>query len=403
MALNLTQTLQQLDALAQRVSDGREDRANRLHSALRAMREADASHVEQRVVSSQGRPFLCAGLVDGFASRYGPQGVPQDFSVASVDGSHIDVDRHIPVRCYLINIGGCLLTYGSRPDARLFSRPRLYTEEHELYLTGPDRESNTAVPVESALLGLKRAVEEVNGLATIVEEASPDRPVLALIDGSLVLWGLAGRGYQPFVREEILKAGLLPALDKLREMSSSRTLTVAAYVSLPQSTEVVNTLRLYLCTSDSATCRQHCNSHRSTRTPCDVVNGLMDRHLFRELLEPGERSSLFVTSSSISREFYGSHEVYFYYMHTGEEIARVEVPRWIAENERTLALSHTLILDQCRRGKGYPAAIAEAHEQAVVTGPDRETFRQLLDDALYRQRLPIYTSEKNRSKRMRWL
>ena len=403
MALDLNHTILQLDVLAQRVSDGREDWTNRLNRALDAMRGADAFEVKQKVASSHGRPFLCAGPVEGLADRYGPQGLPADFCVASVDGSHIDVDRHIPLRCYLINIGGCLLTYGSQPDARLFSRPRLYAGEEELYFNAHDEESNAAAPVEGALLGLKRAVEEVKGLASVVEEAPPELPMLALIDGSLVLWGLAGRGYQPFIREEILKAGLVPALDRLREMSVSRSLAVAAYVSLPQSTEVVNTLRLYLCSSDTIDCSRHCNSHRSARTPCDLVNGFLDRHLFEELLAPGERSSLFVTSSSVSRDYYGPHEVHFYYMHTGLEIARVEVPKWVAENERALSLSHTLILDQCKRGQGYPTAISEAHEQAVVTGQDRETFKQLLDGVLSRKRLPVYTSEKARSKRTRWL
>ena len=214
-------------------------------------------------------------------------------------------------------------------------------------------------------------------------------------------WGAAG--YQSFAQDEIVKGELIPALDRLRKTAHRRTLAVAAYISLPQSAEVVNTLRLYRCPNDAAECRQHCSSHRSRPTPCDDLNGFMDRHLFQMLLEQGERSSLYVTNSSIHKEFYGPHQVYFYYMNTGEEIARVEVPEWVARDEKALALSHALILDQCRRGMGYPAAIAEAHEQAVVTGPDRESFKQLLEDALARNRLPVYTSEKARSKRMRWL
>jgi len=406
MALDLSQTVQQIDILAQRLNDGRDDRAQRLRLALRAMSEADASAVRQKVDSSQGRPFLCAAPYSngsGLADSHSPQKVPHDFRVASVDGSHIDVDRHIPVRCYLINIGGCLITYGGSPDARLFSRPRLYTQDDELYLTNHAPGSKEAVAVEGPLLGLKRAVEEVKSLASLVTGTPPGLPALALIDGSLVLWGLAGRAYQPFVRDEVLKGGLIPALDRLREIARSHTLAAAAYISLPQSTEVVNTLRLHLCSRDTADCLQNCSTHRAGRTPCDIVNGFLDRHLFQELLGPGERSILYLTNSSISREFYGPHQVYFYYMNTGEEIARIEVPEWVAQDKEAVELSHALILDQCRRGVGYPAAIAEAHEQAVVTGPDRETFKQMLEDALARKHLPVYTSEKNRSKRMRWL
>ena len=403
MGLDVGSTVTQIDALTHRVNEGWDDRTRRLDTALRAMDEADASEMREKAASSQGRPFLCAGLLDGFAGRYPPPQAPGDFCVVSVDGSNIDVDRHIPVRCYLINLGGCTLTYGSNPDARLFSRPVLYAEEDDLYLTSSDPGSRDSVAVEGHLLGLKRAVEEVKGLASLVEEAPPNLPALALIDGSLVLWGLAGRGYQPFVRDEIVGRGLVPALDRLRDMASHRTMAVAAYVSLPQSTEVVNTLRLHLCPYDVAECRQHCSGHRAGRAPCDTVNGLLDRHLFQELLGPGERSSLYQSNSSISRELYGPHEVCFYYVNTGDEIGRVEVPHWVAQEEGLLELSHALLLDQCRRGMGYPTAISEAHEQAVITGPDRETFKQLLDVSLFRQRLPVYTSEKVRSKRTRWL
>ena len=121
------------------------------------------------------------------------------------------------------------------------------------------------------------------------------------------------------------------------------------------------------------------------------------------MLKPGQRSCVFATSSSISKDYYGPHRVYFYYLNAGEELARVEVPEWVALDPDRLSFSHALVLDQCRRGAGYPAAIMEAHEQAVIDGADRETFRLLVEDALGRQRLPVYTSEKNRSKRVPWI
>ena len=403
MSLDLARAVEQIDALAQRLDVGRDDRARRLDDALRAMRGADASEARRKADLGQGRHYLYATPVDGLADRYGAPQVPGEFCVASVDGSHIDVDRHTPVRCYLINIGGCVLTYGSHADARLFSHPRLHSEEGELYITSVTPGSMESVAVQGPLVGLRRAVEEVKALACVVKGIPSELPVLALIDGSLILWGLAGQGYRPFVRDEIIGDRLIPALDVLWEMARSRTLAVAAYISLPQTTEVLNTLRLLLCSNDTAECRQHCSGHRSGRSPCDMVNGFLDRNLFQELLAPGERSSLYRTNSSISREFYGQHQVHFYYMNTGEEIARVEVPQWVAMDEGSLELSHALILDQCRRGMGYPTAIAEAHEQAVITGQDRESFKRLMEDALARQHLPVYTSEKARSKRTRWL
>ena len=403
MALDLARTVGQIDSLARRLHDRRDERADRLARTMAAMAGADAGELRRKLDSAPGRPFLCPGLVGGLSGRHQPAGLPRDFCVAATDGSHIDVDRHTPVRCYLINVGGCLLTYGSQPDARLFSDPVLYSEEPDLYLGSGAPGSMEAVAVEGPVLGLKRAVEEIRALAGLVEEAPPEMPVLALIDGSLVLWALAGRGYQPFVRDRMIVQELLPALDRLQEASRSRPVALAAYVSLPQSTEVTNLLRLYLCPHDSDTCRAHCNSHRSRQTPCDTVNELLDRHLFEELLAPGERSDTFLSQSSISRDWYGQHRVHFFYVNTRREIGRVEVPGWVAADEALVSLCHALILDQCERGIGYPVAIAESHEQAVVTGPDRLAFRQMVDEALEVNGLPVYTSEKARSKRTRWL
>ena len=123
MSLDLVATMDQLDILARRLDGDRDDWSQRLGRAITALMEADASEVRRKAESTQGRPYLYAGMVEDPAGRYGPPELPLDFCVASVDGSHIDVDRHIPVRCYLINVGGCLLTYGSRPDALLFSPP----------------------------------------------------------------------------------------------------------------------------------------------------------------------------------------------------------------------------------------------------------------------------------------
>ena len=403
MSLDLSETVVQIDALAQRLTGLSTDHANRLQTALRAVVEADPLQVKAKADGGQGRPYLFASPVDEFAGRHEPHVAPRDFCVASVDGSHIDVDRDTPARCYLINVGGCVLTYGSRPDAHLFSHPSLYAEDGDLYITSSTPESVGSVSVEGPLLGLKRAVEEVKGLVDSVRDVPRDLPVLALVDGTLLLWGLAGRAYPPFVKEELLGKGLIQSLDRLREMAQEQTMAVAAYTSLPQSREVVNALRLYRCPVEAGECSRLCTSHRSGRAPCDALDGLLDRQLFQEHLGPGERSSLYRSNSSISRESYGHHQVHFYYVNTGDEIARVEVPMWVAESEGLLELSHTLILDQCRRGGGYPAAIAEAHEKAVVTGPDREAFKQMLADALYRNHLPVHTSEKARSKRMRSL
>jgi len=86
-----------------------------------------------------------------------------------------------------------------------------------------------------------------------------------------------------------------------------------------------------------------------------------------------------------------------------EEIARVEIPTWVAENEELTNLVHSLVLDQCQRGHGYPVALMEAHEKAVVTIADRERFWQLVELSLAEDRLYVRSSGKRRSKVLRWV
>ena len=45
----------------------------------------------------------------------------------------------------------------------------------------------------------------------------------------------------------------------------------------------------------------------------------------------------------------------------------------------------------------------EAHEQAVVTGSDRQYFVRLVEDALSAEQVSVYSSRKGVSKRLRWL
>ena len=122
------------------------------------------------------------------------------------------------------------------------------------------------------------------------------------------------------------------------------------------------------------------------------------------LLAPGWRSPLYRTNSSVPRDYYGAgRQVCFFYLNAGTEIGRVEMPSWVAEDETLRPLTHALIWDQCQRGQGYPAALSEAHEQAVIKGADRRAFRRMLAEALQRQGLPPTTSEKDRAKRHPWL
>jgi len=327
---------------------------------------------------------------------------PSEFSVIAADGSHIDVDRHSPVRCYLINIGSVSLRYGKGSGAFLASEPTLYSGD-DLTIADPTGYSQE-VPIEGPLLGIKRSVLECRKLAELAQDLNEDTPALGLLDGSLILWGLGGQDIPEFVKKAMLEDGLLVPLNLLRRMSSRRMLTVASYISLPRSTEVVNILRVALCPYKVADCDRYCSGKRSDqKRGCEAMDGLRDRDLFQQLLSAGERSALFRNRSKIVRERYREHAIVFFYLNAGAEIARVELPHWATEREDLLSLVHALVFDECQRGQGYPVALSEAHEKAVVTTADREQFWHLVELALTRSDLSTQTSAKSQSKRTRWV
>ena len=405
MSLDLGNTALQIERMTDDLRTRQTDRQRRLIKAMQETESFDtATYREKRERSRNTFNFLPAPSLDNPpAATYDPHPPrpPSDFCVAAVDGSHIDVDRHLPVKCCLINIGSCVLTYGSTPNAVLINRPRLYASDEELKIRSHGKPYQEQA-VQGVVLGVLRAVEEIKGLVEAVRNLPHDLPTLALMDGTLIMF--LGRGTPDFVIEELVQRGFVRALDELRELASDRQLALASYISLPASAEFMSALRVSACPYPVSDCGQRCGGLASGNRPCDeVAEGILDREVFNGLLAEGERSAVFTSSNPLVQNWYGGHGVFFYYLNAGEEMGRVEIPSWVAEDETLLGLTHSLILDQCRRGPGYPIALMESHEQAVITTSDRRYFAELVEDSLQDRQMPVYTSEKNRSKRLRWL
>ena len=401
MSLALGQTVLQIDAAAHAASQDIDDRHVRLTQLLEQAQSIPPAEAITKTQNSMNRPYMAAQIKEDLIGSKLPIAYNGNWSTLSVDGSHIDVDRHLPIPCYLTNMGGCIFSYGEQPSAEFFSAPSLAVKRQDLYLTDDSNENNEEL-ISGSLLGIIRSVQEIEHLVEKASECPTDQPLLALVDGTLVLWGLSGQGYRPFVRNTILRDRFLPALERLRQLAENRVITLAAYVSLPRATEVTNAIRCSLCPFDALACQESCSHHRSRKSPCDQANGFMDRELFQQVLEPYARSPVYRTNPSAAQEYYGEHQVYFYYLHSGNEIARVEIPQWVASDEELLDLGHSLIVEQCKKGQGYPVAISEAHEQAVISGSDRQLFHNMVLEALERQGLASYTSAKERSKSRPW-
>ncbi len=401
MSLDLTKVASQVGGMVAKLKAGGAERQQRLNHALDTLHNqaTDLANLARKITSSK-TTWLVAGLVDGLDQHYNVPPTPTEFTVIATDGSHIDVDRHKSTRCYLLNIGSVILHYGAQPMATLDSFPCLYFGDEDLIIA-PAGVKGREQPIEGVLLGIKRSIEECRQLAELATDLPLGSSSLALLDGSLILWGLAGQVYPEFVTEALLAQGFLTYLDDIRKQNNGKRLGLASYISFPRSTDVVNALRVAICPHDPPDCDRYCPPGQ--KRDCDMVAGVQDRELFSDILGQGERSALFISQSSIVQKHYGVHQVYFFYLRVDDEIARVEIPRWVAMDEELLNLVHTLVLDQCHRGQGYPVALSEAHEKAVVTGADRENFWQLVESFLVEENLPSPTSAKSQSKRTRWI
>jgi hypothetical protein len=398
LPLDLSKVSAQVSAMISLLKGAREERQQHLRQALDTLRDPaiDLDDLKRKIAASR-TTWLVADLAEGLDRRCQVPPPPAQFTVIATDGSHIDVDRHRSTRCYLINIGSVVINYGPQPDAVLSGTPHLYSADEDLVITPPGGGREQAV--EGTLLGIKRAVEECRHLAEMAASLPANSTSLALLDGTLILWGL--EAYPEFVTETLLTGGLLRCLEDMRNLNGERRLALASYISFPRSTDVVNVLRVAICPHEVISSDKLCKDCKSR--DCEAVSGVRDRELFMNLLESGERSALFISPSRIVRERYGEHRVYFFYFRLDDEVARIEVPEWVAVNNELLNLTHSLVLDQCRRGHGYPVVLSEAHEQAVVTVADRENFWELVESTMVAEHLPSPGSAKSFSKKTRWV
>jgi hypothetical protein len=399
MSLDIYQIVDQIEKMASHLKLAYRGKSSKINLASDILKTAskDCHRLKEKIDTSR-TTWLVAGLKEDPSLRIKPVNCPEDYAVVATDGSQIDVDRHQSTHCFLINVGGIQLQYGRNPGAEFFNQPQLFYRPEDVSIKTPD---NRTIPIEGPILGIKRSVDELRVLAEKVKGLPKDLPVLAMMDGTLTLWGLIGQEYQDLIVDEFLVNGFLKYLDELKVEAGKRQLALVSYISFPRSTEVVNTLRLALCPHDVVNCDKFCKNNEDRE--CGKIDGLIDRDIFEKLLDVGERSSVFYSRSSIVKNYYGGHVVNFFYVKIDDEVVRAEVPQWVAENEKTMDLVHSIVLEQCNLGMGYPVALMESHEAAVVNKTDRDQFWQLVEQIMYEESMTASTSAKNQSKRMRWV
>ncbi|WP_022835812.1 DNA double-strand break repair nuclease NurA [Salisaeta longa] len=368
--------------------DRRTEQLARARAALEACAGADWAALRDRVQACDPSP-LVAELRDDPTARYAAPERPTPLTIVAADGSQIYPDRHVEPTFFLLNISKIAFQYGTTEPPVLDAVPDLHFRERlDAHFDA------TLGSVTTEVVSALRDEAELRMLLDTARDAICDgRPLVALADGTLIRWML--RGMRNRAVEEELIARYASMLRSFRD----EALPLASYISRPANTEVVNFLRVVLAEIGALTPLVDTGAVPEGAP----LEGLLDRTLMQAVLDVGERSAVFQSTSHIQASYEAESAICYVYVKIPvgahrSEIARIECPRWVADAPALLDTIHALVLDECQKGDGYPIALSEAHERAVVRAPEREAFFRLLDRTFRRDGLPAQGSRKRFSK-----
>jgi len=386
--LDLTKLSKAMQGISQHMTMEAAASRQRLDLAQQLLVKAQAQQAELVQQQQQWRDrmlFVAATPVEPLNTCIDLPIAPSVHTVIATDGSQIAPNHHEIAYCYLLNIGRVVLHYGQNRQPLLDSLPEVFYRPEDLYIS-----RQWGIRTEE-WMGFRRTASEATILAELSGAVRSSVPTLAMVDGSLIYWFLEQLPAE--ARDQILP----PILDAWSLLCDSG-IPLVGYLSASRSGESLNFLRLQACPHPDPDCVTYC-PNQLEKTPCQVFEPLKDTALWTVQLQPGQRSALFRSSARIL-DMYGSHTIYFCYIHVGTEIARIDLPAWVAENPALLDQSLGLMLAQVQKGYGYPVALAEAHNQAVVRGGDRTRFFALLEQQMIKAGLRnVGTSYKEARKR----
>lgn len=320
----------------------------------------------------------------------GNSAVDQPVTVVAVDGSQIMPSHHEIHTCFLLNIGSAIISYGIKAPPVLDTEPRLYHTDEELYPLVDRRRMH----IDELYVSLERQMLELEKLVELsLQSLLRGAPVVALLDGSLIPWSVEKMpgGYI----ETYLKR-MADALEALHEAG----VPLFGYLSNSRSADMVNDLRVYICPYENSHCRDHCGQLNEEDFPCSQIWPLSDRLLVANSLKYAERTAAFLSGASVTKLMGAEHRICFSYINVGNEVARIEFPRWMLEHKELLDSALQAVNSQVKKGMGYPVCLAEAHHLAVIRGGDRQKFFELVQRQLVQLGLkPVKLSPKESKKR----
>ena len=311
----------------------------------------------------QDANIRCAVPLDeDLDARVWTPALAMDATLIAADGSQIVPDRHSAVQFGLVNVGAIAMQLNSGKTPDIFTDTQLFFGDELLTEYGTTLSEGT--------IALRRDLAERTKLAELAKNYPP--PVITFTDGPIELWGNkdpnTAKQYESGMRE------YLGALSRLQE----NDVVTAGYVDKPGANLVVRLLEIMIASPDDL----------SNLRAYHPLLGVSDLWLFGEkknpLLKSGERSAVFELQSKAKLNYKGVLALHFFYLNVGTEghpyPVRVEIPKWVADDEEKLNNLHAALIQQSRilGSKPYPYLLHRSHEVAVVSFDEKRQVEQML-------------------------
>jgi hypothetical protein len=388
MPLDLLEVSTQVRQMGELLAGRRAEESRRL-SLLEAMLAAYRDRWQELADLAENVHERVAVPTGPLDEHIPPPGRLPAYTAMATDGAEIDPDRHGGSGdFFLINVGRVRIPYGQPGrSVELKSVSSLGFTDDDLFIVDP-RDPRRQVPMRDRHLDARRTVEELRALADLAEEEHSEVPAVALVDGTLLFSVLEERP-RDFLRARFYTE-YVAQLERLRQAR----VPVAAYASRSRGVDVVSLFRA-VCGSTPLACDVCAGAHAC------ALRGLSDAHILGRGLAHWERSTLFRVRSNVHDPYFGHHRAHFFLLQTGEEIARVEIPEWVARDPKMLNHVHCVLVDQCAKGFGYPAVLARADDRAVISLADRTVLDTLVRQELARRGVLARPSAKLHRKQVR--
>jgi len=360
MPVDFQQIRTRVRRMGEQASERKQALDNKSETACNLLRENSQEpkklrDLVQRAASLNSGLRCARPTNEALAESFSAPAITTPYSVLAADGSQISPSHHDAVTFAVINAGAIRMAPGQGSAPEEFVKTEMLVDD-DLLVNG--------VAVTEEWVMLQRDLRERQLLARLAKQEQG--PVVALTDGPLEIYG------EP-KEDPAFQKPFDDYLASLRSLSELGT-AVAGYVDKPAADLVVRLLELLLLPPDNL-------DQAGRQRP---LAGIRDIDLLGNIIKPDERSAVFALQSRSLTRFTSDLELHFFYLNVGREqkpcLARVEIPRWVAQNAELIGLLHACLLEQCAQlgSHPYPYALHRSHEIAVVRLEEKDQIEAML-------------------------